>query len=62
MPYKVSPIDALYDHTIMEGGWHWTTKTIGKGFESYSILVDMGKFDELRASENEMFINSGISK
>jgi hypothetical protein len=46
----------------MEGGWHWTAKTIGKGFESYSISFDMGKFDELRASDNEMFINSGISK
>ncbi len=36
-------------------------KTTDGGFESCSISPDMGN-DELRASEKERFINSGISK
>jgi hypothetical protein len=28
---------------IVEGGWHWMAKIAGGGFESYFILLNMGK-------------------
>jgi hypothetical protein len=67
MTYKVSPIDVLCN---LKNGMTiqlWKEDGIGQPKLSTGVLNpfpfrSIWGNDELRASENEMFINSGISK
>jgi hypothetical protein len=68
MQYKVSLIDVLWSPKDGPTIWLWKEDGIERanqnywwGFESCSILLDMGN-DELSASEKERFISNGISK